>query len=297
MDERLAHRMPSAGDLDRLAYLLRNRKFAVLTGAGSSTESGIPDYRGPTAPSRKRAPLQYREFMRSAEARRRYWARATIGWARFRAPRPNDVHKGLAALERAEVIPGVITQNVDRLHDLAGSRHVIELHGALAEVVCTRCGGLEPRESVHERILDLNPGWDERGAKLLPDGDAELSDEVVQEFRVPCCVRCRGPLKPHVVFFGENVPKSRVDAAFSMLDGSEALLVVGSSLAVFSGFRFVLRAHQQHKPVVLVNLGEPRRGLDRIDLHVDARAGAVVAGLVQRLVPDLVRSHELFVAR
>lgn len=259
--------------------------MVALTGAGCSTESGIPDYRGPETARRARNPIQYHEFVCSAGVRQRYWARSFVGWPRMADARPNPAHESLAALEQAGLLRGIITQNVDRLHHSAGSQRVVELHGALAEVRCMDCSHVESRHSLQARLAALNPGWAAHGVEQAPDGDAELAGEMVQRFRVPGCVACGGPLKPHVVFFGENVPRPVVDRAWALLDEAEVLLVVGSSLTVFSGFRFVRRAAERKLPVAIVNLG-PTRGDTLAQLRVDAQAGR----LLPRLVDILIRS-------
>lgn len=267
-------------DLAPLVDVLGGRRLAVLTGAGCSTESGIPDYRGPGR--RPRAPIQYREFVGDPEVRRRYWARAVVGWPRFRAARPNAAHAALAALERAGRALGVITQNVDRLHHAAGSRRVVELHGALHAARCLACGAREPRDDVQARLLAENPGFDARAAELLPDGDAELPPELVAAFRVVGCRACGGDLKPDVVLFGEVVPRAVRDAGQALLREAEALLVVGSSLAVFSGYRFVREARELGLPVAIVNLG-PTRGDGDAQVKLDGRAGEVLPRLVEAL--------------
>jgi NAD-dependent SIR2 family protein deacetylase len=271
-----------AGGVDALARLLRGRRIVVLTGAGCSTESGIPDYRGPGTRARARNPIQHREFLGKAEVRARYWARSLIGWPRFCEARPNAAHHALAALEREGRVVGLITQNVDRLHHAAGSERVIELHGALARVRCLECGAQEPRARLQERLLALNPGFARWQAELRPDGDAELPAEALHAFRVAGCTRCGGALKPDVVFFGDNVPPATVEAAFSLLEEGDALLVVGSSLAVYSGYRFVVRASERLLPIGLVTLGESR-GDSLADVRVEARAGEVLPRLVEAL--------------
>lgn len=270
------------GSLDALAAVLRGRRFVALTGAGCSTESGIPDYRGPETRRRARNPIQGGEFARSADARQRYWARATLGFARFFQAKPNPAHSALAELERRGALAAIITQNVDGLHHAAGSLRVIELHGTLAEVACLECGAIEPRASVQERLLARNPGWLSLAAQMAPDGDAELPAEHVGRFSVAPCRKCEGPLKPRVVFFGENVPKPVVDAAFAVVDEAEALLVVGSSLAVFSGYRFVLRAARRGIPIAMVNLGSAR-GQELCAVTVDGKAGEVLPRVVELL--------------
>jgi NAD-dependent SIR2 family protein deacetylase len=269
--------------IDALVTLLRRKRVAVLTGAGISTESGIPDYRGPVTKLRARNPIQHHAFVTDAEARRRYWARATVGWARFRGAEPNDGHRALAAMERAGVLTGLVTQNVDRLHQRAGQATVIELHGALADVRCLACGAHEDRETLQHRLLVLNPQWVERTAELAPDGDAELPLELVRAFRVADCLHCGGALKPDVVFFGGNVARPVVDAAYAVVEQSEALLVVGTSLTVFSGYRFVRRAAEKGIAVAIVNIGESR-GDPHAALRVDAHAGQVLPALARALV-------------
>lgn len=268
--------------VDDLAALLRGRRVVALTGAGLSTESGIPDYRGPETRRRARNPVQFARYVGDPAARRRYWARAALGWARFSGALPNDGHRALAALEGAGALRGVITQNVDRLHHAAGSRRVVELHGALAEVRCLECGHVEARDAVQARLLADNPGLRDRDAELAPDGDTEFESEAIRSLRVPTCARCEGTLKPNVVFFGENVPKSTVDEAFALFDEAEVLLVAGSSLAVFSGFRFVRHAEKRGMPVALVNLGETR-GDPYAAVRVEASTGHVLPALVRAL--------------
>jgi NAD-dependent SIR2 family protein deacetylase len=264
-----------------LVDLLAGRRFVALTGAGCSTESGIPDYRGQgrTGP---RNPIQHDAYLRRAEVRQRYWARATVGWVRFSGARPNPAHHALATLEQGGTLAGIITQNVDRLHHAAGSRRVVELHGALADVRCLGCGAVEPRAELHERLVAENPGFLERAAAPTPDGDADLPDGAVQGFRVVPCRACGGVLKPDVVFFGGTVGESTLADAWALLAASDALLVVGSSLAVYSGFRFARRAHELGLPVALVNDG-PTRADDLADVRLAARAGEVLPRLAQAL--------------
>jgi NAD-dependent SIR2 family protein deacetylase len=270
------------GSLAELTLALRGRRLAALTGAGCSTESGVPDYRGPETRRRATNPVQGREFSTSAEARRRYWARAVVGWERFSRARPNPAHVALARIEQAGVLAGIVTQNVDGLHHAAGSRRVIELHGTLASARCLACGAAEPRAALQERLLAANPGWLRLAAEIAPDGDAELPPEHVAGFHVAPCLHCEGPLKPEVVFFGEGVARAVVDAAYAIVDGAEALLVVGSSLQVFSGYRFVRRAAERGMPIAMVNLG-PARGEALCSVRVDARAGEVLPLLAEAL--------------
>jgi NAD-dependent SIR2 family protein deacetylase len=266
---------PRIDDVTALVRLCTGKKIVVLAGAGLSTESGIPDYRGPETARRARNPIQGRQFVTDHRARARYWARSMNGWPRIASARPNLGHRALAALERKGVLVGVITQNVDGLHQAAGSQRVVELHGALARVRCLACGQLESRANVQERLLADNPDWAGQTVPMAPDGDADLDGALFHEFRVPACLGCGGVLKPDVVFFGENVSPQIKDSAFSLFDEGEVLLVVGSSLTVFSGFRFVRRAHERAIPVAIVNLG-PTRGDDLAALRVDARLGDVL---------------------
>ena len=265
-----------------LARLMRGRPTLVLSGAGISTESGIPDYRGPNGSMRARRPMQYREFVGSADARRRYWARSAIGWTRVGTARPNAGHAAIARLEQNGFVTGVITQNVDGLHQAAGSLRVLELHGTLAEVRCLSCGTVELRDHLQERLAAENPVWASEAAEAAPDGDAEVSVQTVESFSVPGCLHCGGILKPDVVFFGESVPAPRVDAAWKMLAGAEVLLVVGSSLAIFSGLRFVSQAARENKPVAIVNQGETR-GDGVAAVRIEGKLGEVLPSLVHAL--------------
>ena len=268
--------------LDELADLLRGRDVVGLTGAGCSTESGIPDYRGADGGQRVPTPIRYREFVTRPEARRRYWARSALGWPRMARARPNGAHRALARLEWEGRLRGLITQNVDGLHRGAGSRDVVELHGDLARVRCLDCGAEEARAAVQARIEAANPGWTDRAVEIAPDGDAAIPAEAEAGFRVPDCAACGGRLKPDVVFFGENVPRSRVEAAWELFHRAEVLLVVGSSLAVWSGYRFVRRAAELGTPVAIVNLGTTR-GDDEASLRVGAKAGELLPRLASRL--------------
>jgi NAD+-dependent protein deacetylase sirtuin 4 len=269
--------------LEDLAHLFHGRRIVALTGAGCSTESGIPDYRGEGTRARARNPIQGPTFAKSEPTRRRYWARAAVGWEKFSAAQPNDAHHALAALEANRHLLGVITQNVDRLHQRAGSREVIELHGALEEVRCLACGAFEARRDVQRRIKEQNPFHLSKVGELNPDGDADL--EADETFIPPRCLLCEGPLKPNVVFFGDSVPRPTVDRAFAMLDAADALLVAGTSLAVYSGYRFLRHARDRGIPIGLVNVGESR-GSDVVDVWVEARVGSVLPRLVQRLESD-----------
>ncbi|MFP2929295.1 NAD-dependent protein deacetylase [Pyxidicoccus sp. 3LG] len=272
----------ATGGVDALTSLLRGRRITVLTGAGCSTESGIPDYRGPGTRARARNPIQHREFLTRPEIRARYWARSLLGWPRFSSARPNAAHHALAEMERSGLVTGLITQNVDRLHHAAGSSRVIELHGALSRVRCLDCGAQEARAELQERLLALNPDFSHHVLELRPDGDAELSSELLHSFRVPACLTCGGTLKPDVVFFGDNVPLPTVEEAFSLVEEGDALLVVGSSLAIFSGYRFLVRASERRMPIAILNIGECR-GVELADVRVEARAGDVLPRLAEAL--------------
>ena len=265
-----------------LTRLFAGKRIAVLTGAGISTESGIPDYRGPETARRARSPIRFQEYAASPEGRARYWARSMLGWPRFCAAQPNAGHRALVTLEQHGLVPGVITQNVDRLHHAAGSSNVIELHGALAEVRCLRCDEREPRAQLQTRLLQLNPQLAHARAELAPDGDADLAARWLADFRVANCLACDGVLKPNVVFFGESVPRDTVEAAYGLVDAADALLVVGSSLAVFSGYRFVKRAHEQRKPLAIVTLGETR-GDALASVRVQLQIGEALPALADAL--------------
>lgn len=256
-DHRDDHRGDDREDDWRPALdVLTGRPLVVLTGAGLSTDSGIPDYRGPGSPAR--TPMTYQEFVAGPAARQRYWARSHLGWGRMRVAAPNPGHHALTRLD-PELL---ITQNVDGLHERAGSRRLVALHGRIAEVVCLDCRTTSSRAGLHERLAELNPGFAERYAEVAsrPDGDVELDD--TDGFVVPGCAACGGVLKPHVVFFGENVPAERVARCYAAVDAladtGGALLVAGSSLAVMSGLRFVKRAARHGVPVVIVTRGWTR---------------------------------------
>lgn len=259
--------------------LLTKRRLVVLTGAGLSTDSGIPDYRG--RDSTARMPMTYSEFVGTPQARQRYWARSHVGWSRMRHADPNAGHLALARIDPDLLI----TQNVDGLHEAAGSRRVVALHGRIDEVVCLACGTTSARADLHARLDALNPGWLTQHADVesRPDGDVELDD--TGDFVVPDCDRCGGVLKPHVVFFGENAPKEKVarcyEAVDALADDSGALLVAGSSLTVMSGLRFVKRAAKSATPVVIVNRGLTR-GDDLASLTVHAGTSEFLADLARR---------------
>ncbi len=289
----MVNAVPDLSQLDSLVDLLRGRRIVALVGAGCSTESGIPDYRGPESSLRRRTPIQYQEFVRSEAARARYWARSTVGWRRIATARPNAAHFALAQLETAGSVVGVITQNVDGLHEAAGSRRVVELHGSLAAVRCLDCGERTARDEFQRRILALNADWARRLAPVeheaAPDGDAELPASALEHFCVPACDACgNGVLKPDVVFFGENVPRPRLEEAWRVFDDGDVLLVIGSSLTVYSGRRFIYRAGEIGRPIAVMNVG-PTRADDVAAVKVEAPLGAALPAVAALLVGDPAR--------
>jgi NAD-dependent SIR2 family protein deacetylase len=269
--------------LEPLADLLADGGVLVLSGAGLSTDSGIPDYRGATGRLRRHTPMTYQTFTRDPRGRHRYWARSFVGWRQIRAARPNDGHRAVAALQAAALVGDVITQNVDGLHQAGGARDVVELHGGLDRTVCLGCGDVADRAELDERLRAANPDFGPRVQEVNPDGDAELPDELLDEFVMVGCLACgEGLLKPDVVFFGETVPRERVEHCFGLVEQARSLLVLGSSLAVMSGYRFVLRAAKLGIPVAIVTVG-PTRGDEKADIRVDAPLGVVLPDLVARL--------------
>lgn len=249
---------PGTTDLRPVTDALRAGGVLVLSGAGISTESGIPDYRGEGGSLSRHTPMTYQEFTADAGARQRYWARGHLGWRTFGRARPNAGHRAVAAFARHGLLSGVITQNVDGLHQAAGSEDVVELHGSLERVVCLSCGALSPRRELARRLEEANAGFAPVAAGLNPDGDADLTREQVGDFRVVPCAACGGVLKPDVVFFGESVPPRRVEHCRSLVREAASLLVLGSSLTVMSGLRFVRQAAEAGKPVVIVNRDRTR---------------------------------------
>ena len=274
---------------DALRELIaQSQRLVVLTGAGCSTESGIPDYRSPGGAWTRHKPILYGSFVRSAEVRRFYWARSFRGWPRFASARPNRAHRALAELESRGGVHQLITQNVDDLHQEAGSRAVVQLHGRNRVVVCLDCRAEFSREEIQQRLGALNAGWlanapwdvlraDE--AEFAPDGDAALPASAVEGFRVPECEACGGVLKPAVVFFGESVPKEKVTYSMQRVDEADALLVAGSSLTVWSGFRFAKRASERGIPIAIVNVG-PTRADELASIKVEAKVGEILPTLL-----------------
>jgi NAD-dependent SIR2 family protein deacetylase len=239
-------------------FIDRHRRLFILTGAGCSTPSGIPDYRDTDGQWKRAQPVTYQAFMGEEKTRRRYWARSLVGWRLIRQALPSDAHRALSRLEAMGRTELLLTQNVDRLHQAAGSERVIDLHGRIDRVRCMDCDARSPRDELQDDLGRLNPDWFHLDAAEAPDGDADLEGADFLSFVIPPCRRCGGMLKPDVVFFGENVPRDRVDAAFGHLDKADAMLIVGSSLMVYSGFRFVERAVSLGKPVAAINLGRTR---------------------------------------
>ncbi|MCW2684824.1 MAG: Silent information regulator protein Sir2 [Blastococcus sp.] len=271
--------MGEAVGIEVLADLVGDGDVVVLSGAGLSTDSGIPDYRGATGSLRRHSPMTYQTFIRDPRGRHRYWARSYVGWRQIREARPNAGHRAVGDLQSAGLIRGVITQNVDGLHQAGGARDVVELHGGLDRTVCLACGDTASRADLDERLQASNPHFGPRTDEINPDGDAELPDEVLDGFVMVECLACGdGPLKPDVVFFGETVPRDRVDHCFDLVEGAGSLLVLGSSLTVMSGYRFVLRAAKRGIPVAIVNAG-PTRGDAKADVRVDAALGVVLPSL------------------
>lgn len=279
--------LPPRTPVDEQGYvvvrrMLQEGEVAVLTGAGMSTASGIPDYRGPDGQRRVR-PMQYDEFLADADGRRRYWSRAYSGWERFAAARPNAAHEAVAAWQRLGALRGLVTQNVDGLHQAAGATDVIELHGNLARVVCLDCGRTYPRSQMHAWLSSANPGFRASSTEVRPDGDVALSDSQVAAFHLVHCPACGGDrIKPDVVFFGGTVERPLVDEAYGVVEAARSLLVLGSSLQVMSGYRFVRRAAALGIPVAVVTRGGTR-GHRETGVHLDALLGDVLP----RLTADL----------
>ena len=265
-----------------IAAYVADGDVMVLTGAGMSTDSGIPDYRGANGSLHRYTPMTFQTFTSDDAARRRYWARSHLGWRRFAAARPNLGHRLVARLQECGLLSGIVTQNVDGLHQAAGASAVIDLHGRLDRVICLSCRGLSSRAELDLRLRRANPGFDADVSAMNPDGDAEIADDELLGFRIVDCLACGGVLKPDVVFFGENVPRPTVTACFELLEASATLLVLGSSLTVMSGYRFVKHAVRQGIPVVIVNQGLTRGDGDA-ELRVEGALRDVLANLVARI--------------
>ncbi|WMD06477.1 NAD-dependent protein deacetylase [Streptomyces sp. FXY-T5] len=270
--------LPGTTDLEPVADALRTGGVLVLSGAGLSTESGIPDYRGEGGSLSRHTPMTYQDFTADAQARRRYWARSHLGWRTFGRARPNAGHQAVAAFGRHGLLSGVITQNVDGLHQDAGSEDVVELHGTLTRVLCLSCGAFSSRRELALRLEEANPAFAPVAAGINPDGDADLTDDQVEGFRVVSCTACGGTLKPDVVFFGETVPPQRVEHCRSLVRAATSVLVLGSSLTVMSGLRFVRQAAKEGKPVLIVNRDRTRgdqHALTRVSLPLGTALGTV----------------------
>ena len=252
----------------------------VLTGAGVSTDSGIPDYRDEAGAWKRREPMKFQQFSRSLAARQRYWARSLVGFSRIDAAQPNRAHLALASMQQRLSLELLVTQNVDGLHQKAGSQAVLDLHGRLDLVECLSCQSELPRVAFQKRLASLNPGFDYEQSRTAPDGDADLSGVDYSAFLVPPCERCGGVLKPGVVFFGESVPAARVQRAMRTLGTCDALLVIGTSLMVFSGYRFVRAAAEREIPIYIVNRGKTR---------ADALAALKLEASVSDVLPQVVR--------
>ncbi|WP_084162182.1 NAD-dependent protein deacetylase [Paraburkholderia bannensis] len=269
--------------LDALhAFIERHPRLFVLTGAGISTDSGIPGYRDDNGAWKRSPPITLQEFLGSESWRRRYWARSMIGWPTVGLAQPNGAHRALAQLDAAQRVGALVTQNVDGLHQRAGSRDVIELHGSIGHVHCLDCGAQYTRASIQPELVARNPAVAGALAEPAADGDAHLDFDGANAFDIPACAACGGMLKPSVVFFGENVPRERVAAASAALDAADAVLVVGSSLMVYSGYRFCAWAQQRGKPVAAINLGKTRAD-PLLALKVAAPCAATLEALVARL--------------
>lgn len=282
---------PSLAQRSTVADVVARGAVVVLTGAGISTDSGIPDYRGPSGLARRATPMTFQELVGSEAAQRRYWARSFAGWPLIDRALPNAAHHVVARLQRDGLVDAVITQNVDRLHGRAGSDPVVELHGSLDRVVCLACRDLSDRRVLQHRLAQANPGFDtasvdigDDAGRVRPDGDLELLQGAVERFvTVPCLACGAGPLKPDVVLFGESVPRDRVARCYELVDAARTLMVLGSSLSVMSGYRFVRHASMRSLDVVIVNQG-PTRGDEEATLHLDAPLGPLLTALASTLV-------------
>jgi NAD-dependent SIR2 family protein deacetylase len=274
-----------AAQADRLAEsLLRHGPALVLTGAGCSTASGIPDYRDRNGDWKHSPPVMFNDFVRNETTRKRYWAGSMNGWPRIQAARPNPAHHALSLLERGGFIHTLLTQNVDGLHHRAGSRSVIELHGNLKSVICLRCGTKTPRSAIQAQLMKANAAFRQAAAAVAPDGDAVPGGLDYDSFETPVCDRCSGILKPEVVFFGEAVPRSRTEFSLRALAAAGCLLTAGTSLMVFSGYRYCLEARRRSIPVIAVNLGHTRAD-GELDLKIEADCGRLLTAIAERLCP------------
>lgn len=259
-------------------FISLSKRLLVMTGAGISTESGIPDYRSEKVglyARTDRRPIQHIDFVRSAPVRQRYWARNFVGWPQFSSHQPNPAHWALSNWEKLGKLHWLVTQNVDALHSKAGNQRLTELHGCMHRVLCLNCGEQTARRVLQDRFQALNPSWNAEAQGVAPDGDVFLTEEQVRSFRVPCCDRCGGPLKPDVVFFGDTVNPDKVDFVHRRVKEADSLLVVGSSLQVYSGYRFILTAREKKLPIAILNIG-PTRSDDLACLKLDSRCGELL---------------------
>jgi NAD-dependent SIR2 family protein deacetylase len=268
-------------------FIARHRRLFVLTGAGCSTDSGIPDYRDADGGWKRRQPVTYQDFVANPRTRQRYWARSLAGFQRLRHARPNDAHHSLAALERCGRISHLVTQNVDGLHQAAGSEQVIDLHGRIDTVLCLACRQRSSRDELQVELARRNPAFASLDALEAPDGDADLEHVAFETFDVPACDCCGGLLKPDVVFFGENVPPQRVERAMANLDAADAMLIVGSSLMVYSGYRFVRAMAEAGKPIAAINRGRTRAD-DLLAVKVDGNCADVLRALVSATTSESI---------
>lgn len=275
--------MTATSITDLQAFVQQHAGLLVITGAGCSTDSGIPAYRDAQGAWMRPAPMTFQLFMSGQAARQRYWARSMVGWAMFSSGKPNAAHLALQSLESKGYTGMLVTQNVDGLHQQAGQSRLLELHGSLAKVVCMNCHSRFDRRSYQQQLLSENPAWADMPAVMGPDGDVDLETDF-SSFRIPACARCGGILKPDVVFFGEPVPRARVDAVYRALDQASAVLVVGSSLMVYSGYRFVRDAVLQGKPVAAITLGRTRAD-NVLSLKLGAGCAPVLSALDGALDP------------
>jgi NAD-dependent SIR2 family protein deacetylase len=264
------------------AWLGAHAPVLAITGAGVSTASGIPDYRDRDGEWKRQAPIQHRDFVDHTSTRRRYWARSYLGWPHFADTQPNAAHRALAELERLGLVGGIITQNVDRLHQRAGSTHVIDLHGRLDRIECLDCGTVTTRDHLQERLKAANPDWHARLKRIAPDGDADIEDADYAAFQVPDCEVCGGTLKPSVVFYGGAVPQATRERAMQAALEADAVLVVGSSLMVWSAFRLVRAADEQGTPIAAINQGRTRAD-DLLEFKWEETSGQALDAVVNRL--------------
>ncbi|XP_068623316.1 NAD-dependent protein deacylase Sirt4-like [Battus philenor] len=281
-----AYKPPDEKDLETIRYFLRrHQNILFLTGAGISTESGIPDYRSEKVGLYARSnhkPVQYQEFVKYPKVRQRYWARNFVGWPRFSSIQPNATHYAIHELEKANKVSAIVTQNVDKLHHKAGSKNIIELHGSGYLVKCLQCSYEVSRSELQHKMNKENPGMESSITMVRPDGDVELSEEQIEKFKVPLCPKCEGPLKPDIVFFGDNVPKQRVEEIRNVVRHSDAIFVLGSSLTVYSSYRIILQAKEENKEIAILNIG-PTRADDIADIKVSTKCSEILTDLCNEL--------------